>query len=283
MDNDSIDTFDHLFEPFDPEEGGEPPEPTAAEAPPVTGDTTPSGGEPAPSMVICVSCGSDNDAANRHCERCGARLVRSQMPVAPQPIPRTTAGARALFVLAMVVLGVAVLALVFNVFGGETAATETTTTTEPTVVTSPVKQLEPIRIECTSELPAFPCTALIDGDSTTSWNATDGGIGVQITFLFSPPVQITEMMIRNLTDEGRFLRNARMKGIEVLIDDLQQIQPFELRDTNDEPQRFRIQSLRTSSLTIRINSHYPGQSHEGREPFPELAAQEIAFFGRIVD
>ena len=146
------------------------------------------------------------------------------MPVAPQPMLRTTAGARALIVLASVVLGVALLALVVNVFsgGGRCPPTETSTTTGTSVATVPIAQLSPIRVNCTSELTSFPCAALLDGDPATSWNATDGGIGVEITFLFAPPVQITEMIIQNVEDECRFLRNARIKGIEVLIDDLTQ-------------------------------------------------------------
>ena len=43
----------------------------------------------------------------------------------------------------------------------------------------------------------------------------------------------------------------------------------------------QVRSLRTSWLTITITSSYPGEAYEGREPFSELALQEIEFFGRV--
>ena len=277
MDDGPIDDFDDLFEPFGLE--GKPTDEArpAARSQPRTRGTT----QPPPGAVACSACGALNDPENRHCERCGARLIRTtQMPVAPQPMLRTTAGARALIVMASVVLGVALLALVVNLFssgGGVAASTSTSsaTTTAPTQV----GLIPPIRVECTSELTSFPCAALLDGDPATSWNATDGGIGVEITFLFSPPVQITEMIIQNVEDECRFLRNARMRGIEVSIDDLTQTIVRELDDSRDE-QRVPIRSIGTSRLTIRITSGYPGQSCDGREPFLEMAAQDVFFYGR---
>ncbi len=277
MDDEPIDDFEDLFEPFGLE--GKP----SDEPRPVTRRQTPARGAstvPAAGAVACGSCGAPNHADNRHCERCGARLAATQMPVAPQPMLRTTAGARALIVLASVVLGVALLALVVNLFsGGGGGTAETTVTTGTTLPTSPIGPLTPIRIECTSELTSFPCEALRDGDPATSWNATDGGIGTEITFLFSPPVQITEMIIQNVEDECRFLRNARMRGIEVSIDDLTQTIVKELDDSRDV-QRVDIRSIGTSRLTIRITSGYPGQTCDAREPFPEMAAQDVFFYGR---
>jgi hypothetical protein len=281
-DNPKIDTFDDLFEPFgldgepDPPDGSRTKERTTI---PIRSD------DPIPAVAetsgfLCPSCGLSNDPGNRHCDNCGARLTGGQMPVAPQPMLRTTAGARALIVLAGVVLAVALLALIFNVFGGGTAATTTTTPTDTTLVTGPVVRIDPIRVECTSELPAFPCAALVDGDPETSWNATDGGVGTVLTFYFSPAVQITDMQIDNLADEGRFLRNARMRGIEVTINDRPQMHIQELADTQDT-QQVRLSSVRTSRLDLRISSAYPGISHEGQEPFSELAVQSITFFGRV--
>ncbi|HSG80016.1 MAG TPA: hypothetical protein VLD62_10585 [Acidimicrobiia bacterium] len=244
---------------------------------PNSADDLPPRGE----VVACPSCHSHNPPYNRHCEACGARIDQAPMPVAPQPMLRTTAGARALMVLAGVIFTVAVLALAVNVFRGDedsaAVSSSTTTTTQPTLN---IVQLQPIRVRCSSELPSFPCSALIDDDETNSWNATEGGIGTEITFLFSPPVQITEMFVHNLEEEERFLRNARIKGITVTLDDLQQATVTELDDSN-EPQRIQLRSLRTSSVTIKVDSAYPGQTFDGREPFRELAAQEILFYGRV--
>lgn len=276
MDDDSIENLDDLFEPFGLEgkPGAEPPQARRTQQPRTTRPGSPEG------AIACGSCGAANHPDNRHCERCGARLARGQMPVAPQPMLRTTAGARALIVLASVVLGVALLALLVNVFsGGDGTAAETSTTTGTSLATVPISELTPIRVTCTSELASFPCSALVDGNPATSWNATDGGIGVDITFLFAPPVQITELAIQNVEDECRFLRNARMKGIEVFIDDLTQTIVTELEDSRDL-QRVDIRSLRTSSLSIRITSGYPGQTCDGKEAFPEMAAQDVYFYGR---
>ncbi|HAX82386.1 MAG TPA: hypothetical protein DCY40_07465 [Actinobacteria bacterium] len=280
MDDDSLDSFDDLFEPFGLEgkPDKEPATPRRQSPPRSTRAATTVEG-----AVACVSCGAPNDPDNRHCERCGARLARSQMPVAPQPMLRTTAGARALIVLASVVLGVAILALLVNMFsGGGGGTTETTNTTPTSLPTTPVGPLTPIAVNCnppSSELSSYPCEALIDGDPATSWNAIDGGIGVEITFLFAPPVQITEMIIQNVEDECRFLRNHRMKGIEVSINDLTHTIVKELGDSRDL-QRVDIRSIGTSSLTIRITSGYPGQTCDGKEPYFEMAAQDIYFFGR---
>lgn len=284
-DQDPNDQFENLFEPFDLE--GQPPSAQYPGAQDGTQESVPTGQQAASyppqngSSVFCGSCGSPNDPQNRHCEQCGARLQRSLTPVAPQPMLRTTAGARSLIVLSAIVLGVAILALVINVFGGggdETAVTSTSTAT--TLATVPIGELNPIRTDCTNELDGFPCSALTDADPENSWNATDGGIGTELTFFFSPPVQITEVFLINIEDEERFTRNARIRGMEIVIDDLTQETIIEIDDTNTEPQRVDIRSLGTSSLTITITSAYPGASFDGKEPFPELALQEIQFFGR---
>ena len=277
MPNDPNDPFDDLFEPVDASRGsGQQRVPVEATDP---GMTPPEG-----TYVYCAACGNPNHPSNRHCEMCGARISRSQTPVAPQPMLRTTAGARALVVLSSIVLSVALLALIINQFGGgggeETASTSSTSTTLAAV---PIGDLTPIRVDCTSELTAFPCTALIDDDPNNRWNATpDSGIvGAELTFFFSPPVQITEVFLTNVTDDEGFARNARIRGIEIEIDDLAQTTIVELDDTNDEPQRIQIRSLRTSSVTMTITSAYPGTSFEGKEPFQELALQAIQFFGRV--
>ena len=279
MDDDSIETFDDLFEPFGLEgaPGKERPQARQPQQARSTPPVIPQNG------IMCVSCGNSNDPENRHCERCGARLARSQMPVAPQPMLRTTAGARALIVLATVVLGVALLALLVNLLsGGGGSASETSTTTATTLPTDPIAPLTPISVTCTSELASFPCEALTDGDASTSWNAPDGGIGAEITFLFSPPVQITELLIQNVEDQCRFLRNARMRGIEVIVDDLTQHKVTELADSRDL-QRIDIRSLGTSSLIIRITSGYSGSTCDGKEPYPEMAAQDVFFWGRATE
>jgi len=173
----------------------------------------------------------------------------------------------------------ALLALVVNVFkGGDEAAATTTTTT--TSIPVEIKALAPVSTRCSSQLADYPCTALTDTDLDNRWNATEGGVGAELTFLFSPPVQITELFIDNVQNEESFRRNARAKGLEITTDDIVQSIIVELDDTN-APQKVQIGSIRTSSLTIKITSAYPGQVYEGKEPFPELAMQQITFYGRV--
>jgi hypothetical protein len=273
--------FDEQFEPFELEDT--PTGETRRAVPrPNEGSAARSGGGKGgpPTGVPCPSCGTLNPPFNRHCDSCGARLSQAPLPVAPQPMLRTTAGARALMVLAGVILTVALLALAVNVFRNGDGTAESTTTTTTTTPELDIVKLEPIRADCTSELASFPCRALIDNDPDNDWNAEAGGVGTVITFLFSPPVQITEVILYNLDDAERFERNARIEGIEIVVDDLPQATIAELEDTN-EPQRVQLRSLRTSSVTITITRAIPGQTYEGKEPFPELALKEVAFYGRV--
>ena len=282
MAKDDSEQFDNLFEPFNLKGEPTPVEPQAFPTEETASrEQNAAHGSETSRSVYCGSCGSPNDASNQHCERCGARLSRTVTPVAPQPMLKTTAGARALVVLSAIVLGVAMLALVINVFGGDDAVVaDTSVSTVTTLATVPIGDLVPIRADCTLTLDGFPCDALIDDDPDNRWNATAGGIGAELTFFFSPKVQITEMFLVNVEDEAAFNRNARIKGLEIVIDDLTQATIAELDDTNSEPQRIQIRSLGTSSLTITITSAYPGTSFDGKEPFTELALQEIQFFGR---
>ena len=125
--------FDEGFEPFELEDTptGETrraaPRPKEAPAPRSGGGR---GGPP--TGVPCPSCGTHNPPFNRHCDSCGARLSQAPLPVAPQPMLRTTAGARALMVLAGVILTVALLALAVNVFKGGDGTPESTTTSTTT-------------------------------------------------------------------------------------------------------------------------------------------------------
>ena len=273
--------FEELFEPFQLE--GAPTgetrrvEPRSREVPVIRNGGGKGG---PPTGVPCPSCGTHNPPFNRHCDSCGARLSQAPLPVAPQPMLRTTAGARALMVLAGVILTVALLALAVNLFrrGDATAATTTTSTTTAPVLD--IEALEPMRIDCTSELPSFPCDGLIDGDPTTDWNAEAGGVGAVITILFNPPVQISEIIFYNLDDPERFARNARIKGIEIKSDDLPQATIEELLDSS-QPQRIQLASLSTARVEITITSAYPGETYDGKEPFPELALKELAFYGRL--
>jgi hypothetical protein len=286
--------FDDLFEPFSLEDA--PPQASAERqpAPAPTRTETQQAGMPA-ATVACPSCGTPNPPSNRHCESCGARIAQGPLPVAPQPPIRTTPGARALGVLVTVVVVVALLALVVNFLrdGGDDTAAEGETT-DSSVITegtqAPVDdipvvdivQLTPTRAEASSELPAFPVSALIDEDPTNSWN-DEGlrGVGAELRFFFAQPVQITQVVMQNVTDEERFRRNYRIEGIEVTIDDLPTSATIESLADTQEPQTVEIPSVRTTQVTIRVSSTYPAETFNDKPPFDELALQEVKFFGRV--
>ncbi|MDP8959546.1 MAG: hypothetical protein M3N51_10210 [Actinomycetota bacterium] len=259
------------FEPFSLEEGppseDPPPRLTEVEAPP---------------EVVCPSCGAANPAFNRHCEECGARLSQAPLPVAPQPMIRASAGARALAVLVAVVLVVALLALLVNLFRPSpprpvAAETSGSTTTAAQVA---IQELQPVSVEASSEIPGFEASHLVDDDPTNSWNdASLGGRGAELTFRFGEPVQITSIVIQNLTEEERFLRNFRIRGYQIVLDDHDEVIPGELENTR-EPQQIEVPSLRTTVLTLKVTSTYPAEPVGENPPFQELALQEVKFFGR---
>lgn len=269
-----IDSFDDLFEPFGLDEDVE-----AAPAPP----TPPSVQRPQAETVVCASCGTHNPATNRHCEACGARLETGPLPVAPPPLIRATPGARALGVLAAVVLVVALFAFVWSVLrtddGAEVANGDTAETS--TTVTTPVEieELLPSVVTASSQYDNFPAENLVDGDVATYWN--DKGLrgrDAEITFRFFQPVQIVEIDLVNIDDAEKFTRNYRIKGYQIVSDDLQVPISGTLEDVAD-PAAIRIASLETTELTLRVTSTHPATSFEGQPPFNELALAEVRFFG----
>lgn len=141
--------------------------------------------------------------------------------------------------------------------------------------------LSPIRIDCTAELQAFPCVALIDADPSNEWQAV-GDSFVSLVFYFSPGVSIDRIGFRNLPDEERFLRNGNIRDVEVHTNDGFGPVTFELVDSNDEIQWIDIGTtgLSTTRLSINVESTYPGVRVGELEPFGEVALAEIIFQGR---
>lgn len=300
MDQDKTgDNFDDVFEPF---ELGEPPKEEVAaprpqngpsETPPPPPDhthpqppqsqrTAARATQPASTAIVaCPSCGAQNPDYNRHCEQCGAKLSQDPLPVAPPPTSHTSPGARALGVLAAVVLVVALAALIFNVFGGsdDTAAPEDTTTS--TAAAAPVAAVELFAssVKASSEIDGHEASSVIDGDPATDWN--DEGLrgkDAWLEFTFAQPVQLTEIELQNLEDDERFKRNYKIQGYVITVDDMDIEIPGRLENTND-PQRIPIASLGTSSLIVRVTSTYTAEPAGDRPPFNELALQGVRFFG----
>ena len=274
--------FEDLFEPFELEEYPTDAEPGVELVPlepaaPVLQEATPT--------VRCPSCGVLNPAHNRHCEECGARLSQSPLPVAPPPMIRSTPGGRALGILFGVVMIVALFALFLNIFrgGGEdtTAAPTTTLATSSTVPTVIQTELQAASVEASSSLPSFEADQLIDGDPTTYWNDdSQRGVGATLTFTFAQPVAIGEMELQNITEDGPFRRNFRIKDFQVTVDDLAIELPYTMPDSN-EPFRVPLKTLETRRLTLTVLDTYPGEPVGDQPSFIELALAEVRFFGTV--
>ncbi|MGI9667876.1 MAG: NADase-type glycan-binding domain-containing protein [Acidimicrobiia bacterium] len=292
MGDDRNDQFDDLFEPFELNE------PPAADAS-VDDPTPPPASEPDPSAAVpeahvttehatvdavtCPACGAQNPAFNHHCERCGSRLNTDPMPIAPAPAARTSAGGRALGVLAAVVLVVALVALMVNIFrsgepevAGEDTSSTSTSTTQPVIVT----EIVPTSAKASSELSEqFGPENLIDGDPETRWNDKSArGVDAWLEFTFATPVQITEIEFQNVSDDTKFRQNFKIQGYTITVNDLNVPISGRLVNSN-EPQQVRIASLETFTLRVDVSTTYPAEPVGDAPPFDELALEDVRFFG----
>ena len=264
--------FDDLFEPVE----GEPPTPSVQQTVPV---------------VSCPSCGTANDVTNRHCLACGARISQGPLPMAPQPLLRTTAGSRALIVTAAVIAVVLIIALLFNIFssddepGDTTVATNGTQTTTETTVTPPSNgetvQVIPNRVLASGQLTDFPADNLIDSDPLTMWQVGQQGEGATVTFFFPETVALERIEFKNIDDEEKYRRNFRVRGIRISPDDTTRAVVQELADTRDV-QVIPIQTTATNTVRLEVQSTYPAESVEDLAPFSELAIENLEFFGSVV-
>jgi hypothetical protein len=283
-DENQVDSFDDLFEPFELEDG-----PPTGEVP-VSGPADSAGDDEHDhddvAKVSCPSCGTANPAYNRHCEACGARLSTAPLPVASPPMVRATPGGRALGVLVAVVLIAALIALFINVFGGDESPTPQSTTTlggtATTLPIDPIVELQPSSVEASSELGSqWGANNLIDNDLATEWQDRSlGGRGAELTFRFSQPVSINEIEIYNLPDDARFRANYRIQGFAITVNDLS----FEITGRLDDDnirQVIEVASIETRTLTLTVTSTYDSESMDSALPFDELALADVRFFGRF--
>ncbi len=292
--DDRNDPIDDLFEPFElgePPSGGSTPPPPAQPAP-TQSDQDATGEVPTqqhvttsteqPTDIACPACGARNPGFNHHCERCGARLSQDPMPIAASPSSRSSAGGRALGVLAAVVLVVALVALMVNIFRGDdgTALPDTSSTTTTTTVPIIVSEIFPTSVKASSQLSdRFGPENLIDGDPETRWN-DDGlrGVGAWLEFTFATPVQITEIEFQNVTDDEAFRRNYKIQGYTITVNDLNVPISGRLVNSN-EPQRVRVASVETFTLRIEVTTTHLAEPVDNNPPFDELALEEVRFFG----
>ena len=262
---------------------------TLGDSPP-TGDDEPmvnvSDVSPIRQMINCPSCGAANPEHNRHCEECGARIGQGPLPVAPQPMIRTTAGARALAVILGVVAVVAVIAFAWNaLFGGDDEpAPDDTSTTSTTAPAASSQQFVPISVTCSSTLEtasgSFACENLVDG-TDRYWNDQSAqGRDAFIEFTFAEPIAIEQIVFKNVVDDESFRKNYRVKGYEIVTDDLPDQQFIDQLDDDNRSQLILLATLRTRQLTFRVTSTYAAEAVTGETPFNELAIDEFEFYGR---
>jgi F5/8 type C domain len=289
--------FDDLFEPFelpdspsvDPVIGAtaEPPANTPAPASVESGHVSQNhvtSEHAAVDSISCPACGAQNPAFNHHCERCGSRLNSDPMPIASAPAGRSSAGGRALGVLAAVVLVVALVALMINIFksgGTDVASTDdssstSSSTTQPVIVT----ELTPSQVTASSQLSdQFSPENLIDGDPETRWNDKSlRGVDAWLEFKFATPVQISEIEFQNVTDDTKFQQNYKVQGYTITVNDLNVPISGRLINSN-EPQRVKIASVDTITLRVAVSTTYPAEPVGDAPPFDELALEGIRFFG----
>lgn len=301
--DDRSDQFDELFEPFElgntptpeqetasrPGDAVEPfdpqPEQPRSEQPDeqvFRGDHVSTTSDPA-EAIGCPACGARNPAYNHHCERCGSRLSQEPMPIAPAPAARSTAGGRALGVLAAVVLLVALVALVMNIFkSGEAdlAGPDTEPSSTTTTVLVPTVELFASSATASSQVAeSFSPENLIDGNPETRWNDdSQRGVDAWIEFTFATPVQIREIELQNVTDNEGFRRNFKIQGYTITVNDVNV--PISGRLANSPgPQTVQIASLETIWLRVEVTTTYPAESVGEAPPYQELALQGVRFFG----
>lgn len=246
---------------------------------------------PPPALVSCPSCGAAQAATNRHCEQCGARLAHGSVPVAPRPLAAASAGTRALTIILAVLASVVLIALLYTSLRGDDTSTETTLaedeteeTTVPTEV-GPIQPITPIDISCSTQFndTTLACENLID-ETDAYWNdASLQGDGAVITVTFAEPVQLEQVQFINIENDVSFQRNYRIRGLEIIADDLSGL-PFiqEIPNDNNRPLAVITPTLSTTQLRIRVTSTWPSQPVDGRA-FDELALDELQFWGRVVD
>ncbi len=236
--------------------------------------------------VTCPSCGAINPANNRHCQECGARLAQGPLPTAPRPAVQASAGVRAALAISGLLLGVIVIALLFNTFT-DGDPEPTSTTVAPSTTVPPPAEVGPITIlgqTCEPEgIGTLRCANLTDGNPDTefqtSWAEVLEGDGeIIIRFTFPELMAINEIRWTNIEDSTRFRQNYRARGLELVSQDSVTTVPFELQDLAGI-QTFRYSALNTARLDIRIVSAYNAEVVD-ENIFDEIAVAEITIIGR---
>lgn len=240
------------------------------------------GDQPVPSNRSCPVCGASNPAKNVHCEECAFRLDREPLATYRPRLRRRTLAmiAGALLVITFVLIGTGESEHPPEADAAETSST-TTSTPAPTVQTTVVNvQLAVAEVRASSSFSdQLGPQNLVDGDAMTYWNdASAQGVGAELTFVFSEPVLVAEVVVRNVVDATAFTRNYRVRGYEMLVGGVP-VATGELADTQDpQPITLAIPTTATE-VTFRVTSTFAGTAVGDLVAFDELAIAEVEFYG----
>lgn len=249
----------------------------------------PSSFTPAQNLVSCSLCGHMNPPDRQSCEQCHIRLSHSDMPLAPRPAIRTNARVRAVIATGTTILAVAVFALLFNLFTGDSEGegetAETTSATEaPTSTTAPppIPTTQGVlSVQCSPEgLGAnFSCDNLINGKTgewQIRWTDITPGTQVTIKLVFEQPITIRRLEWVNLSDDTRFYQNFRVRTMDAGSDSGVAV-PLNLVDRPGS-QIVDLAIMRTNQLTLTITTVYDAEVRNGTV-YKELAVQGINVIG----
>lgn len=243
----------------------------------------PSGG--GQKMTQCPSCGAMNPASNRHCEECGARLSQAPLPTAPRPAVQATAGVRAALAISGLLFGVVIVALLFNVIGGDDGPTTTTLATTST--TTPVVEengpLTVISETCSVDgISSFVCANLTSGTDDSyqvNWEELqEADEVVRIRLTFDQPMVVQQILWRGITDPTRFMQNYRARGLIIRASDAVTDVQHELEDTSGE-QVITYAAVGANWIEFEIASAWAATLTDGNV-FREIAIDEITVIGR---
>lgn len=244
-----------------------------------TSDVPPSPG-PRPD-VRCASCSALNPATNRHCEACGARLAQGALPVAPRPAVQATAGVRAAIATGAVLFVVVIVAVLFNIFTGESTTDTTLATTDTTAPTPETVQVDVLDARCSvTGISGFGCGNLVDGTDSEyqiTWDDVPAGEPVTVSLVFVEPTVVKSIEWQNLPEGDRFYQNYRASSVSVQAGPSAPAIPIQL-DDRPGAQVHLYATQPTLELTITITNTYLPQERNG-QIFTELAVGEIRVFG----
>lgn len=235
--------------------------------------------------IHCPSCGAANPPSNRHCEECGARLSQAPLPTAPRPAVQATAGVRAALAISGLLFGVVIVALAFNVLGGDD--TPTSTTVAATSTTAPAEEenapIPLISQSCSVEgISSFACANLTSGTEDSyqvNWEELQAEAGViTIRLTFDQPMVVQQILWRNLTDPVRFQQNYRPRGLIITASDAISDIAIELEDVPGE-QVIPYAAVGANWIQFEITSEWVATVTEGNV-FKEMAIDEITIIGR---